>query len=1302
MANIPTTPTWSPDVYQIETTDAVLGGADGVINVQAKQLADRTAYLKQEVEAAGAVASNAENKATSALSQIAAVEQAAGSAVDAAAEALAHKNAAQAAEALAVQARQGADAAAAQAGDNASYAVQAAGTSTQKAQQAQAAATAAVSASSAAAGARDAALQAKADTQAALDGAVAEINAAAISGVNQIAAERADIIATGEAKKAEIGALSAGSMVDITNARDAALAAKDVSVTKAAEATLGASTATAQAGIATNQAGLATNAKTSAESARDAALIQAGVYATESAGRAAVADGVAFKVQGSGDVAAYEYRRTNSTTSVLIATYPSKAAYDTLALKQKLKADVELGKNLFNPNDPDVVVGYYVNDASGALLPNAVYSATGWIPVTPGATYTQNRSSEYRCAWYDSNKTYISGGMALTVTAPAGAAFLRFSYYTSVTGSFQIEVGSTSTFYAPYSATAPPSQLRAASVSESKIAPASVGYDKTKFIKTGKNLFNILDPNVVLGKFVDKVTGSLNTNASYNTTGFIPVVAGSAYTVSTKTYLGWYDANRAFIFGSAETDTNKTQAAPAGAAYLRASAIVGAAWNQFQVELGTSSTAFEPFSLSTYSDTNTPVYSPIKDGAVTISKASFFSVGKNKYNKATTTFGYYIGGSGIQQAGASYDVSDFIAVTPGVTYCTPRFRFTCYYDANKNFLPGGSASGGTTFTPPAGAAFVRVTLYAGDSATFQMEVGTSNTAYESYRYVIENTESSVPLHINPFPVGKNKFNKNAIDVAVGYYVNNANGALAANPTYNATGFIPVVGGATYTLSYKHMIAWYDANKTYISGSNSTNTNKTQTAPANAVYLRATVAATVWSSFQVELGTSQTSYQSYGYTLEGLDSYPIRVNSSNIIYPDSAVTGDLAISAKQYVPAGKEIALYHENIVKDYPTHRGRTGISFSGGKEVGPSTKISPTVGQVGSTISGSAVIADASFVTLASKSFSIIVSDPSKTTAANIQNIGDSFTGRMTWANIINATAAASGLTFSGIRTSNSATPSVKCEGRGGWTMDNYFTVDRGATELSPFMQPVNSGYFYYGQTSFWIDANSASPSYAAGYYTGTKDLFNPSTGRKLSPNVGDIMGESGGYIQWNGSAWVSISSVTFGGFAFSYAKYRQAWNVPAPTILHVLLGTNDFYSATEADFATRYAAYKTKYDALIASVKADTPGVKIVIGIPVSSGRQGKWGTLTTEKVKRAMFLLANSLNIDYGGREAESIYLLDYHSIVDRFYGFDNTYEPPFSDYTGTAGDDLYKADVTHLGADGFKQMGNAYMGLIQYLR
>jgi len=76
---------------------------------------------------------------------------------------------------------------------------------------------------------------------------------------------------------------------------------------------------------ASDNAAAAAASAIAAEAARDAALIQAGVYTTEALGRAAVADGQAFKVQGSGNVAAYEYRRTNSTTSVLIATYPSES-----------------------------------------------------------------------------------------------------------------------------------------------------------------------------------------------------------------------------------------------------------------------------------------------------------------------------------------------------------------------------------------------------------------------------------------------------------------------------------------------------------------------------------------------------------------------------------------------------------------------------------------------------------------------------------------------------------------------------------------------------------------------------------------------------------------------------------------------------------------------------------------------------------------------------------------------------------------------------------------------------------------
>lgn len=84
------------------------------------------------------------------------------------------------------------------------------------------------------------------------------------------------------------------------------------------------SVAAAQASRSEQYSGEAVAAAGVATGAKDAALIQAGVYTTEPIGRAAVQNGQAFKVQGDGTViAAYEYRRIDASSSSLIATYPA-------------------------------------------------------------------------------------------------------------------------------------------------------------------------------------------------------------------------------------------------------------------------------------------------------------------------------------------------------------------------------------------------------------------------------------------------------------------------------------------------------------------------------------------------------------------------------------------------------------------------------------------------------------------------------------------------------------------------------------------------------------------------------------------------------------------------------------------------------------------------------------------------------------------------------------------------------------------------------------------------------------------
>lgn len=153
---------------------------------------------------------------------------------------------------------------------------------------------------------------------------------------------------------------------------------------KLATASQQATIATTQAGIATDKAAEASGsaatanaAKTVAELARDAAMVGAVTYPDEASGRAAVTDGEYFKVIGSGDVAAREYRRTNASTSVLVAEYPSVQKIwgrDNLSENVLFNGTVESGDLLSTKTKG----GYYYieNGSNHADCPTSSLSVT--------------------------------------------------------------------------------------------------------------------------------------------------------------------------------------------------------------------------------------------------------------------------------------------------------------------------------------------------------------------------------------------------------------------------------------------------------------------------------------------------------------------------------------------------------------------------------------------------------------------------------------------------------------------------------------------------------------------------------------------------------------------------------------------------------------------------------------------------------------------------------------------------------------------------------------------------------------
>lgn len=532
---------------------------------------------------------------------------------------------------------------------------------------------------------------------------------------------------------------------EFPNAQANAAAAAAAATQAANEAT---SAATA-VGLAFNEATAAQASRVAAEAARDAAQLSAGVYATMAAGLAATVSGQYFSVPSS---SSYEYLilyQNSSGTAVEVKPYPSVAAVTQISNKLLDKADLMPGKNLFNINSSDVVLGYFVSSLTGSLEIGGGFNSTGFIPVVAGSSYAL--SYKHNIAWYNSNKNYISGSpstdTAAVQNAPAGAAYLRCSVATGSWSSFQVETGSVVSAFEPYLAAVPTNQIQKEGVISEKIGFQAVTPTKTNFLLPGKNLFNINDGDVALGNYVSYFNGGLFASASYNVTGFIPVTAGSSYTVSFKHQIAWYDESKHFISGSPSTDTVKTQTAPAGAKYLRCS-VATANWPTFQAEAGSSQTAFKPYQLTLRLAAGTPVNVQIPDGSITPVDVSFLPAGKNKFNKDSATIGYYVSNTGSLLPNAAYDVSDYIPVTAGVTYCTNSFRFTCFYDAEKNVVAGGSSVTGTTFTVPAGAVFVRVTLAHGLLATYQVETGTSPTVFESYGYILQQP-GGYPIRIDP-------------------------------------------------------------------------------------------------------------------------------------------------------------------------------------------------------------------------------------------------------------------------------------------------------------------------------------------------------------------------------------------------------------------------------------------------------------------------------------------------------------------------------------------------------------------------
>ena len=189
------------------------------------------------------------------------------------------------------------------------------------------------------------------------------------------------------------------------------------------------------------------------------------------------------------------------------------------------------GKNLFNPNDPDIVVEKIFNDNGELSISNTAYMTSGYIPVDEGKTYISTVKKNDAVAkvlrsyaLYDTDKNFVRGSGTASntgkITIPTGKSikYIRFSTYSASYGGseWQFEKNG-ATEYEPYHLLY---ALNDTIVKSSLKMPIE---NNEALIKTSASLNLINTNDLLVDKKYKDTDGTLETASKFSSTNPIEI-----------------------------------------------------------------------------------------------------------------------------------------------------------------------------------------------------------------------------------------------------------------------------------------------------------------------------------------------------------------------------------------------------------------------------------------------------------------------------------------------------------------------------------------------------------------------------------------------------------------------------------------------------------------------------------------------------------------------------------------------------------------------------------------------------------
>ena len=409
------------------------------------------------------------------------------------------------------------------------------------------------------------------------------------------------------------------------------------------------------------------------------------------------------------------------------------------------------------------------------------------------------------------------------------------------------------------------------SITTIKLASKSIKPNNTDFIST-KNNDLLLNIQFVYNKAVSYLDGVLYDSDIYKSTDFIPVSPRQKLVTNQSNHAAYYNSSKVFVSGLEGGKWDKTLVVPSGVSFLRLNYTNNinpylyevSENNLYSLETLLANTEMEKLikRLSAKSNNDIPV---VKD----IYKLIYES--NNLIDYDTLIKGGYYTKDGWQES-SDYNSSIFLKVDSLSTYVANETNVVVMY--NEDLLPVKQLWGSIEwdnngkFTTTENTKYITINYRSTNKQPFLYKEGVQTTT----RYI--NT-SFIDLLINSL-VGKNKrfklksiepFNvvkdttniyEPSLDEDLNTAIDHDTGAVYTVEGYQASGYIEI-NNSYVCMAQNYKTAFYDANKTYISGVTGGWTNPLSV-PRNAKYLRTSFKLGVETPRQINEGNVLLPYE----------------------------------------------------------------------------------------------------------------------------------------------------------------------------------------------------------------------------------------------------------------------------------------------------------------------------------------------------------------------------------------------------------------------------------------------------------